>query len=53
MDELEEKISEVLNDPKQMEKIMAIANSLGLSPPEKQVSETPVTVPPQMASILE
>ena len=53
MDDLEEKIAQVLNDPNQMAQIMAIAGSLGLKPPEKQTAEPPLSMPPQMAAMLE
>lgn len=55
MDDLEEKVSQVLNDPAQMEQIMAIARSLGFPPPEdgaKEETETPLTIPPQITQLL-
>lgn len=55
MDDLEEKITQVLNDPAQMEQIMAIAKSLGFPPPGEDTqaaAEQPLTIPPQLTQIL-
>ena len=41
MDDLEEKINSVLSDPVQMQKIMAIAQSLGMPPPQQTDAEPP------------
>lgn len=55
MDDLEEKITQVLNDPEQMEQIMAIAKSLGFPSPDEGAqteSEPPLTIPPQLTQLL-
>lgn len=53
MDDLEEKIQAVLNDPQQMQEIFSLARSLGLElpaeggPPDGKVPEPPKDMPPQ------
>ncbi len=46
MDDLEEKINSVLSDPVQMQKIMAIAQSLGMPPPQQTATEPPNQMQP-------
>lgn len=48
MEDLENKISEILGDPQAMEGILSLAQSLGLTPPE-QTAEAPAS-PPAAAS---
>ena len=53
MDDLEEKIQAVLNDPQQMQEIFSLARSLGLElpaeggPPDGKGPEPPQDMPPQ------
>ena len=53
MDDLEEKIQAVLNDPQQMQEIFSLARSLGLElpaeggPPDGKAHEPPKDMPPQ------
>ena len=53
MDDLEEKIQAVLNDPQQMQEIFSLARSLGLElpaeggPPDGKAPEPPKDMPPQ------
>lgn len=53
MDDLEEKIQAVLNDPQQMQEIFSLARSLGLElpaeggPPHGKAPEPPKDMPPQ------
>lgn len=46
MEDLEEKINSVLSDPVQMQKIMAIAQSLGMPPPQQSNIETATQTEP-------
>lgn len=46
MEELEERLQAVLNDPEQMQQIFALAQSLGLSPPDGASEEGSGDVPP-------
>ena len=53
MDDLEEKIQAVLNDPQQMQEIFSLARSLGLElpaeggHPDGKATEPPKDMPPQ------
>ena len=47
MDNIEEKILDVINDPEKLEQIMGIAKGLGFTPPENDVSqEQHISTPP-------
>ena len=48
MENLEEKIMDVLADPEKMEGILSIAKSLGVSPPEEPEQEPSLPVGPLM-----
>ena len=46
MEELEQKLQEVLSDPEQMQKIMALAGSLGQLAPPPPSADAALSVPP-------
>lgn len=56
MDELEEKLGEVLSSPEKMQQVMEMARALGLSPPAQEPPKPDAPAeplfPPQMASLL-
>lgn len=48
MSELEEKLNQVLSDPKMMQQILSLANSLGQSAPPPEPKKEPVQEGPSM-----
>ena len=45
MDELQDKLGAILNDPNMMQQIMNLANSMGNSPQQQQTPEPPPSMP--------
>lgn len=52
MENMEEKIMDVLNDPQKLESIMNVAKNLGFSPPGESAEEQPADPDPQMAGAI-
>ena len=46
MENLQSTLQNILSDPHQMEQIMAMANALGLQPPDSSPGQPPGEVPP-------
>ena len=51
MSELEEKLNSVLSNPKMMQQIMSMAQSMGAAPPEVNEPQVPSPAPRPMPSI--